>query len=282
MQIVGIALVRNEDRFVRQALLNVASFCDRILVADHMSTDRTPVIVRELSYELDHLEVRRIAHSAESHAMIAGYAGTDTWILSVDGDELYDPDRLARFREELDGGAHADVFRVRPAGLHCEEFDESQALATGFLSPPSRPLIGLLNFAAIESWTGVRSERLHGGNIRFRRGFDLDSWRHLGMELGWDGSPFRDLHVCFLRRSSVDPDVVPPTGRPNLAETGAFRRDLLGPLERLARLVLGRGRAPAREASEWKAEKYRRGERVIVDASPFLRGTQAFPFLQGT
>lgn len=282
MQVVGIALVRNEDRFVRQALLNVASFCDRILVADHRSTDRTPEILRELSRDLDHLEVRRIAHSAESHAMIAGFAGTDTWILSIDGDELYDPDRLVRFRRDLEGGAHRDVFRVRPAGLHCEELDESQALASGYLSPPSRPLVGLLNFGAIESWTGVRSERLHGGDIRFRNGYDLDSWRHLGVEVGWEDSPFRDLHVCFLRRSSADPEVVPLTGRPNLAETSAFRRDLLGPLERLARRVLGRGRAPTREAPEWKAEKYRRGERAIVDASPFLRGTQAFPFLQGT
>ena len=34
MRVVGIALVRNEDLFVRQALLNVSSFCDRILVAD--------------------------------------------------------------------------------------------------------------------------------------------------------------------------------------------------------------------------------------------------------
>ena len=35
----------------------------------------------------------------------------------------------------------------------------------------------------IESWTGVRSERLHGGHIRCRQGFDLESWRHLGIEL---------------------------------------------------------------------------------------------------
>jgi hypothetical protein len=203
--------------------------------------------------------------------MIEHYAGSDTWILSVDGDELYDPDGLVRFRHDLEGGAHQDVFRVRPAGLHCEELDEFQVLASGYLSPPSRPLVGLLNFAAIESWTDVHSERLHGGAIRFRRGFDLDSWRHLGMEFAWDGSPFRDLHTCFLRRSSADPDVVPLTGRPNLAETGAFRRDLLGPLERLARRLLGRGPSHGLEASDWKAEKYRRGERVTVDASSFMR-----------
>jgi hypothetical protein len=272
VQVVGISLVRNEDRFIRRAILNVAEFCDRIYVADHMSTDGTREILSDLSRELDHLEVRRVRHSAESHSLIEGFAGTDTWILSVDGDELYDPTGLPSFRRELEDGVHADVFRVRPAGLHCDELDESRALATGFLSPPSRPLVGALNFAAIESWSGTRDERLHGGDVVFRSGFDRDRWRHLGEERGWDESPFRDLHVCFLRRSSRDPDVVPTTGRPNLGETRAFRRGALGPLERLARRVLRRSPADSREASEWKAEKYRRGERVTVDASPFLGG----------
>ena len=269
MQVVGISLVRNEDRFVRRALLNVASFCDRIFVADHMSIDRTPEILRALALELDHLEVKRIAHSAESHSMIERFAGTDTWVLAMDGDELYDPEGLMQLRRELEGGAHQDVFRVRPAGLHCEELDEESAIASGYLSPPSRPLVGLLNFAAIESWTDVRSERLHGGEIRFRRGFDADSWRHLGMERGWDDGPFRDLHVCFLRRSSVDPETVPAEGRPNLAETRAFRRNLLGSVERFAR-VLSRGRPTGDETARWKAEKYRRGARVTIDASSFL------------
>lgn len=255
---------------MRRALLNVADFCDRILVADHQSTDGTPEILRELSRELDHLEVRRVAHSAESHALIEAYAGTDTWILAVDGDELYDPARLAQFREELESGAYGDLFRIRPAGFHCEELDEASALGTGYLSPPSRPLVGLLNFGAIESWSGVRVERLHGGEVVFRPGFDWDSWRHLGAELGWDNSPFRDLHVCFLRRSSAESSVTSPNGRPNLAETGAFRRDARGSLERLARRVLGRSPSRVGDASEWKAEKYRRGERVTVDVSSFL------------
>jgi glycosyltransferase involved in cell wall biosynthesis len=270
MQTVGISLVRNEDRFVRRALRNVSRFCDRLIVADHMSSDETPEILRTLREELAQLEVHTIRHSAQSHALIEELAGTDTWILSVDGDELYDSEGLARLRDELERGAFDDVFRIRPAGLHCEELDEEQSLATGYLSPPSRPLVGLLNFAAIESWTDVHDERLHGGNIAFHPGFDIESWRHLGEEEGWERSPFRVLHACFLRRSTHDPAVLPAHGRPNLAETRVFRRGPLGPLERLARTLLGRDRGAAREASDWKGEKYRRGKRVTVDASAFL------------
>jgi hypothetical protein len=271
MQVVAISLVRNEDRFVRRALFNVSGFCDRILVADHMSTDRTSSILGDLAREFDHLQVHRVRHSAESHALIEKFAGTDTWVICVDGDELYDPDGLARFRRDLESGVYRDVFRIRPAGLHCEELDESQSLASGYLSPPSRPLVGLFNFAAIDSWTGVRSERLHGGDISFRNGFDLDNWRHLGSELGWDRSPFRDLHVCFLRRSSTETEAVPRAGRPNLAETGLFRHGMVGRLERLARSTLRGARRPTAGASDWKEEKYRRGRRVTVDASPFFR-----------
>src|SRR4026209_757772 len=100
MKMVGISLVRNEDRFIRQALLNVADVCDRIVVAEHLSTDRTPAIREELSKQLDNLEVVRISHSAESHTFVEDLAGTETWVLSVDGDELYDPGGLLHLRDE--------------------------------------------------------------------------------------------------------------------------------------------------------------------------------------
>ncbi len=270
MQIVSISLVRNEDRFVRQALLNVASFCDRMLVADHMSTDGTPEILRSLSEELDHLEVRQVRNAAESHAMIAAYAGSETWILCVDGDELYDPSGLPGFREMLGGGEFADVFRIRPAGLHCYELDEDRRLATGHMSPPSRPVVGILNFAAIDAWTNVTTERLHGGDVSFREGFSWGSWRHLGEELGWDGSPFRDLHLGFIRRSSVEGVDGAPVQRASLAESGAYRRDVVGALERSARRLLRRPHGAVQDVQAWKTEKYERGERVTVDASPFL------------
>jgi hypothetical protein len=49
MQVVGIALVRNEDLYVERALRNVAAFCETIHVVDHMSTDGTWEILRGLT-----------------------------------------------------------------------------------------------------------------------------------------------------------------------------------------------------------------------------------------
>lgn len=44
--IVGICLLYNEDIFIHRMLTNIYAFCDRILVADHKSTDKTPEIVK--------------------------------------------------------------------------------------------------------------------------------------------------------------------------------------------------------------------------------------------
>jgi hypothetical protein len=267
MQIVGIALVHNEDVHVERAIRNVADFCDRIHVVDHMSNDRTWEILEGLDAEFHHVEAVRSRHSRVSHELLEQYAGTETWVLGVDGDELYDPAGLAGFREQLLGGAHCNVFRLRSNVLNAVELDRDRYIAGGYLSPPSRAITKLFNFAVIDSWTDC-PERLHHGVISFRPGANLQSEEHLGEQLSWEESPFRCLHVCFLRRSSRDGAVTGGSDpRPNLEEHRLYRRS---PLGRLARRV--RGQPPPSERSSWKQDKYRRGELVTKDVSSFLRG----------
>jgi glycosyl transferase family 2 len=264
-RIVGIVLVRNEDVFVEQAVRNVVEFCDRIHAVDHVSTDRTWELLRALGREYDHLEVRRTHHAGDSHHVVEAYAGSPTWVFGVDGDELYDPGRLSEFREELLGGGYGDVFKIASNVLNCVELSRDRGVASGYLSPPSRSITKLYNFGAIESWRGEGTERLHGGRIAFRSGYDERSVDNIGERLSWDETPLRCLHTCFVRRSSLDVESAgAPRGRPNVDETTMHDRSWRGGVKRLVR---GR-RAP--EVSAWKAEKYMRGELVTVDASPFL------------
>jgi hypothetical protein len=79
------------------------------------------------------------------------------------------------------------------------------------------------------------------------------------------------LHLCFLRRSTLDPDEI-GGGRRSLAESGEFDLGLVGRLKRSLRRT---GPAPhiaelARQGKNWKQEWYARGDRVTVDAGPFL------------
>src|SRR3954468_17260039 len=65
MQVVGIMLVRNEDRFLRRSALNILEFCDRILIADHQSQDGTAEICAELAAISPKFEVYRIRDPRE-------------------------------------------------------------------------------------------------------------------------------------------------------------------------------------------------------------------------
>src|SRR5262245_59713221 len=105
-------LVHNEDEYVDRALRNVAGFCDVVHAADHMSTDTTWDIVQRCAAELPNVQPVPLRSTADSHALVEGYAGSDTWVFGVDGDELYDPDGLARFRAELEAGAYREFFSL--------------------------------------------------------------------------------------------------------------------------------------------------------------------------
>jgi hypothetical protein len=259
-QIVGSVLVRNEDVFVEQSIRNVAGFCDRIHAVEHVSTDRTWEILRTLAGELDHLDVRRSRNSATAHRLLAQYAGTATWVLGVDGDELYDSAGLARFREELLDGRHGDVFRIKAHVLNCDELDVEARTASGWLAPPSRPITKLFNFGAVESWT-ESPDPLQAGDVVFKPGQNWESRKDLADRTTWESDPLRCLHVCFLPRSSRDAG----RARLNLDESGKYDR---GPVGTLKRLVRPRQRGP--EGNNWKRDWYARGERVTVDATPFL------------
>lgn len=270
MRFVGVVLVHDEDRFVERAIRNAAAFCDRIHAFDHVSTDRTPDVLAAVARELDHMTVTRTHDARDSHRALEAYAGTETWVLGIDGDELYDPAGLERLRFLLADGAYSDAFHLKAHVLNCTALDEQGARATGHLAPPSRPVTKLFNLAAVDAWTGC-PERLHGGRPRFRVGFDWSALRYVSEDYEWEDDPLRMLHVCFLPRSSKDDSSGSPVRR-SLAETGAFLRGPRGVVDRLRyrRHIDPRMKAYRAAGSTWKHEWYARGPLVTVDAKRFL------------
>lgn len=260
--VIGIVLVRNEDLFVRQAVLNILDFCDRIVLADNGSADGTAGLLLQLASQYpEKLAYHRISHPSESHALIKSYAGQNVWIFGVDGDEIYDPARLMEFRPRLLSGEFSKNWMVRGNVLHCAELSQESGLARGYLSPPSRSITKLYNFAAINSWQGDTVERLHGGTICFRPGFGHYDKRNLEQETDWDHAPLRCLHLCFLRRSSADSPN--PAARENIMEL--YSGGISGRLRRLATRFFLR-----KTASRWKRERYCRGPLVTVKSDAFF------------
>lgn len=264
-QIVGSVQVRNEDIYVEQAVLNILDFCDKVIVTDHQSADRTFEICKRLADKHPKIALSSIQSPREAAIAIEPFFATDTWIFGVDGDEIYDPQGLKIMRRQLLEGAFAKDFCVFGNVLNVTSLDMKRKIARGHLAPPSRSMTKLYNFSMIESWTNC-PERLLGDGLTFKDGFDANLRRYLHEELDWETSPFRCLHMPFMKRSSaqkirlsrtrLNPDEI------NLiaSEPNGFMR-----LIRRARLqimvLFGR---------DWKSRKYRRGPRVEKDVSSFF------------
>jgi glycosyltransferase involved in cell wall biosynthesis len=265
-QIVGIVLVRNEDRFVRQSVTNILGFCDRVLLVDNGSRDQTPFILKEMaSGDPEKISCHAIRHPRESHDLLKPYAGTPAWIFAVDGDEIYDPERLVSFRSRLLSGEFDQHWMILGNVHHCDHLDVQECIAQGYATPPGRSITKLYNFAAIRSWNGDTPERLHGGSPDFLPGYHDQMKRQLQNEYNWEESPLRCLHLCFLSRSSLDG---PESGsRENIMET--YEGGWTNRVKRFLRKLQGRP-----ERSDWKRDRYARGERSKVSTAPFFVTSQ--------
>ena len=134
----------------------------------------------------------------------------------MDGDEIYEPDRLARLRKKLLSGEFDKHWMLFGNVLHVTKLDEGRRTASGHFAPPCRSMTKLYNFNAIEAWDGYTAERLHGGNDSVSRWLFARDRRMLHEEVSWQEADFRCLHLCFLKRSSRDRE---DTVRRNIIET---------------------------------------------------------------
>ncbi len=252
LTVIGSMLVRDEDRFVERAVRNVLSFCDQFLIADHGSRDGTAAILERLAAEHpEKVVVRRIEDSRESQEMLLPYVGrARTWVFGVDGDEIYDPKGLARLRVRLAEGEFDRWWVIFGNVLNVKDLGGDESEATGWLAPPCRSMTKLYNFAAIKGWEGRDVvERLNGGTIAFKNGFDASLRCGLHEGVNWDEADLRCLHLCFLRRSSLDAEGAGT--RANIMDRHAWSLR-----KTLARL---RERLGGAKAKDWKQEKYCRG-----------------------
>lgn len=261
-KIAGICLVRNDDRFLDQVIRNALAICDELILADHGSSDGTADICLRWKAHDPRVSYYRIGHPSESHELIRPYAGTCTWVFGVDGDELYEPDRLRLLKSQLQSGRFADSWQVMGKVLHCVSYDEKKQIASGYLARPARPMTKLYNFSLIDDWEGPCSERMHHGRVVFRDGRIEGAKDCAESELEWDDAVFRCLHMVFVQRSSIQKKG--QVARPNIAEKNAW-----GMVSRLRyHLACVLGREPD---SRTKQDAYIRGPLCTISTKPFFQ-----------
>lgn len=262
--IIGIVLIKNEDRFIEQVLKNILDFCDSIIVTDNGSTDNTVNIVKRMATQHAKITLKHVQHPRESHEVLEPYAGKDVWVFGVDGDELYDPKGLQELKQKILTGNYQDYWCIYGNVLNCTALDEKSLSATGYLAPPSRSMTKLYNFSLLQSWEGC-PERLHGGIKRFKNSAENHNNLELFRSLEWDNSFFRCLHMAFIPRSTKY-DTILLKGKLNPAEIEAIdsarRNKEWGKLlKRLYQKAFG---------SKWKNKKYRRGPIVEKNVNIFF------------
>ncbi len=209
-QILGLMLVRNDDRFVGQALRNVLDFCDNVIVLEHCSTDRTLEILTDIASTTGgKVEIHRIRDVAESHDFVLPWIGRPIWMLAVDGDEVYDPSGLVQLRRRIQQGEFDGYWRLYGHVLNVTRLNPQRGLARGHTSPPGHPMTKLYHLGAIQSWVGA-PQRLHGGTMALKPEWDLKKGVYAFFHhVEWEESPFRCLHMVFVRRSSRQESFLP-------------------------------------------------------------------------
>ena len=202
-KILVVSMVKNEDLYIKRVVENVIDFCDEMIILDNMSTDGTYEILEKLDKENEKIKLHRIKNFKQSGSFTKPYINTNTFILSVDGDELYDKKGLVKMRKDILANKFQDKWTISGYFLNCTSVDWENNKAEGHMSPPSRACVRLYNFKAIHTWV-QRRQRMHGGKPRFNRGYNLESRYTMHEHLTWDKAYLRFLHLCFVQRSSLD------------------------------------------------------------------------------
>ena len=199
MKIIGVMMVKNEDRWIRKALQAIGDFCDSIILIDTGSTDYTRrEAARTCVLDEYHLE----PDLSRTHRFVEQYVGTDTWVFGVDGDEIYDREGLKIVRQQIDGGCLRGVFQAVGQYLHVVHLANGQA--RGYAGPPSHTPTKLYNFKNLQEWPSDGKHSLFQARTRVvKANIERDTFYQ---QYRWTACPLRCLHMRFMRRSWSESD----------------------------------------------------------------------------
>jgi len=203
-KIIGLMMIKNEDRFVATALEKALPFVDHMIVLDTGSCDETiykitPLLASARCSSEVHIGVDLI----DTHDFVQPYIGKPIWLFGVDGDEIYDTVGLMRIRKRLLAGVYEAVHQIRGWYVHVESDNVSQEsdrrTVQGYFGPPAPSHTKLYNCANILKWPND-----HTAGV-----FDCDTRETAKAAVSfvesktWSESQLRCIHMKRLIRSSL-------------------------------------------------------------------------------
>lgn len=107
--ITATIITLNEEKHIREVILNVQKICNEVIVVDSFSSDETCKIARELGAKV--IEQKYLGDGGQK-AHCEKFASNE-WILSIDADERLE-DKAIEFLREFDfEGLDADAYSFR-------------------------------------------------------------------------------------------------------------------------------------------------------------------------
>ncbi|GEM_PF-424110 len=184
--------VRNEEKFIRSAILAILPLVKRVLVYDTGSTDRTLEIVSSIQSKKIEIVQRKFSHKRElrdiRNEMLE--QTTTEWSMIVDGDEIYPPEAVRRLGIEIQKIPPA-VHRIVIRRLH---------LAGSFNLIASTHAVGRIFRTRQIRWRGNSG----GSETPYVMGHPLASQKQFSMSFPKDIFFF---HCHNFSRSSKDVDL---------------------------------------------------------------------------
>jgi hypothetical protein len=193
-RIIGVMQVRDAELVIEKTILNVLPMLDWLIVLEHGSIDSTPQIIQQLVIDHPRILAHPILCVEAGGRYLHSLCGTDTVVVRVDADEVWDPAFSKKMRKYLLDYEFKNEagLRIVDGFLHVSQIDLKTQQCHGKLMDWK----GAHYFGNILAWPQL-SERLHGDRKLLRAGVKNEMHRAI-----FDSDNFLPvLHFPFVRLS---------------------------------------------------------------------------------
>lgn len=204
-KIIAHCLVKNEERFIWYALKSVLPFVDKIMLWDTGSTDDTIKIIRSINSKKIDLKILKsvdaIKHTKLRQQMLDKTPAGFTWLMILDGDEIWPKEQIKRVVSYLKN-TKDKVVVVKTKNLVGDIYHQLPESAgkyniTGFKGHLGLRFINL-------SLPDLEVRNPHGGQTHTTKGIPLQE-----LKTGLKVLPnIYYFHTTHLQRSTKDQDTL--------------------------------------------------------------------------
>lgn len=204
--IVGMIQVKDADLLIGRVIENVLEMVDWLVIIDNNSSDNTSSQIEKLAKNYDKIIFKKILTVEGGGRLLNSLCGTDTAVIKIDADEVWNPSYGKELRRELKltNFSSQHIALIKDGWFHVNGLDLNNKVCVG-----KQQDMSLYYFGNILAWSQP-TERLHGRPMTLRNHCDLKN-RHILVSQPREMSasilhfPFLDL--CSLKRKDFRPGI---------------------------------------------------------------------------